>query len=102
MSAPAFRPGQRVRVRNLRKTGHVRTPAFIRGKTGIVDTFVGTFMNPEELAYGRSGGPAVHNYRVVFRQHDVWPDYAGSRDDRLFIEVYEHWLEPAAGASRGG
>lgn len=96
MGAPVFRPGQKVRVRDLRKTGHVRTPAYVRGKTGTVVQWVGSFLNPEDLAYGRTSGPAVHNYRIAFAQDDLWPDYAGSKADRLYIEIYEHWLTPEA------
>ena len=92
MSVPMFYPGQRVRVRNLKKSGHVRTPAYVRGKTGTVTAWIGAFLNPEDLAYGRTSGPAVHNYRIEFAQSHLWPDYAGEPEDRLFIEVYEHWL----------
>ena len=51
--------------------------------------------NPEELAFGRNGLPALPLYRVRFAQRAVWPDYAGSADDTVDIEIYEHWLEPA-------
>ena len=38
--------------------------------------------------------PALPLYRVRFRQKDVWPDYAGSREDVLEVEIFQHWLEP--------
>lgn len=92
MSRPRFRAGQRVRVLDLPKEGHVRTPGYVRGKSGTVTAWVGAFLNPEDLAYGRTAGPAVHNYRVEFAQSDLWPKYDGEAGDRLFIEIYEHWL----------
>ena len=93
-----FAPGQRVKVRRADPPGHVRTPRYIRGKTGIVERICGAFANPEALAYGLSGEPVRPLYRVRFRQDGVWPDYAGPCGDTVDIEIYEHWLEPAEGA----
>ena len=36
-------------------------------------------------------------YKVGFRQADLWSDYEGPDDDRLYADVYEHWLEPDEG-----
>ena len=52
-----FKPGERVRVIKAAPLGHVRTPWYIRGHTGIVERVCGAFPNPEELAYARSGEP---------------------------------------------
>jgi nitrile hydratase subunit beta len=90
-----FNAGDRVRVRVAYPLGHVRTPYYIRGKMGVVERDLGDSPNPEELAYGRSGLPAVPLYRVRFRQQDVWPDYAGGPDDTVDLEIHAHWLEPA-------
>lgn len=90
-----FDVGERVRVRVAFPPGHVRTPFYVRGKTGVVERVLGPFHNPEELAYGRRGGPPLPLYRVRFLQREVWPDYAGRDDDTVDVEVYQHWLEPA-------
>ncbi len=90
-----FGVGARVRVRVAFPPGHVRTPFYIRGKTGVVERILGPFRNPEELAYGRSGEPAQPLYRVRFLQREVWPEYTGSSADTVDIEIYQHWLEPA-------
>jgi nitrile hydratase len=82
-----------VRVRAAFPPGHVRTPFYIRGKTGVVERVLGVYRNPEELAYGRDGEPGAPLYRVRFLQHDVWPDYAGRPDDAVDVEIYQHWLE---------
>ena len=89
---PKFAAGTRVRVRKVDSQGHIRTPHYIRGKSGVVERFVGRFRNPEELAYGRSGEPKVALYRVRFAQSHVWPDYAGATGDTIDIDIYEHWL----------
>ena len=93
--APKCKPGDRVRVRRAAPPGHVRTPWYIRGRTGEIEWLCGAFANPEELAYNRDGMPAQPLYRVRFRQREVWPDYAGEERDTIEIEIYQHWLEEA-------
>lgn len=89
-----FRPGDAVHVRVAYPPGHLRTPHYIRGKTGEIERLCGEFATPEELAFGRDGLPRRPLYRVRFRQGDIWPDYEGSEGDTVDIEIYEHWLEP--------
>jgi nitrile hydratase subunit beta len=93
VTEPRFQPGERVRVMPAYPLGHVRTPYYIRGKTGTIERYCGSFPNPEELAQMRDGLPPVPLYRVRFRQRDVWPDYQGRPDDVLEVEIYQHWLE---------
>lgn len=90
-----FRAGDRVTVRDDYPIGHIRTPVYIRGKTGVVTQYFGAFKNPERLAIGRDGLPKKNLYEVRFRQTDIWPDYAGPPSDSLLIDIYEHWLERA-------
>ncbi len=96
-----FKPGDHVRVRFAAPPGHVRTPFFIRGRSGVVTEIMGAYHNPEELAYGRPGDPAIVLYRVRFKQTDVWSDYDGPAADSTVVDIYEHWLEPA-GQNTGG
>jgi nitrile hydratase len=74
--------------------GHIRTPAYLRGRTGIVERTLGAFGNPEQLAYGV---PAARQqlYRVRFTMAEIWGDAAENPDDTLDAEIYAHWLEPA-------
>lgn len=90
-----FHPGERVRVRRAYPPGHLRTPWYIRGHTGIVERMCGAYPNPEELAYARTGLPAQPLYRVRFLQREVWAGYRGNVQDSVDIELYQHWLEPA-------
>jgi hypothetical protein len=92
---PRFNVGDRVAVKPSDPPGHRRTPAYIRGRTGVIERVCGSFPNPEELAYGFDGEPRRVLYRVRFRQTDVWPDYRGPACDWIELEIYEHWLEPA-------
>jgi hypothetical protein len=88
-----FRTGQRVRVSARPHDGHHRTPAYIKGKVGIVERLHGEFTNPETRAYGDDGLPRQPLYLVGFEPPHVWPEY--DRSDRIFVDVYEHWLEAA-------
>jgi len=86
-------PGDRVRVREEQKLGHVRTPDYVKGKPGVVAARLGEFRNPEDLAYGGDGLPEKPLYKIGFAQADLWSDYDGSPNDILYIDIYEHWLE---------
>ena len=90
-----FQPGDRVKVLKAYPLGHVRTPFYIRGHTGTIERVCGAFPNPEELAQMRDGLPPLPLYRVRFLQKDVWPDYRGSAQDVLEVEIFQHWLQPA-------
>ena len=90
-----FKPGDRVRVRADDRPGHIRTPFYIRGKIGRVEKVHGEFLNPELLAYGRDGLPKRPLYLVAFNQTEVWNEYTTPSKDRLYVDIYEHWLELA-------
>jgi hypothetical protein len=92
--------GDAVQVLRTNPPGHRRTPYYIRGKPGIVERVCGEFPNPEELGHGFDGLPKKQLYRVRFRQQDLWPDYSGGDGDTVDVDVYEHWLIPAAKSHR--
>ena len=92
-----FQAGDPVRVRGSHPPGHLRTPYYIRGKTGVVERVLAEFGNPEELAFGRHDSPKTRLYRVRFEQPEVWGEYAGPASDTIDVELYEHWLEPIGG-----
>lgn len=94
-----FRVGDHVTVLELNKSGHIRTPFYVRHKTGVIVQDCGLFLNPEDLAIGITSGPVVKLYRVQFRQVDLWSDYKGPASDSLCIEIYDHWLAPAQAAA---
>ncbi len=88
--------GDRVRVANAHPPGHIRTPSFVRGLTGTVVRHFGAFPNPERLAYGMSGLPALDLYQVAFAMDDVWAgNGAYEPGDTVTADIYENWLEPA-------
>ncbi|WP_343032082.1 SH3-like domain-containing protein [Roseovarius bejariae] len=83
---------ERVRVKAMMPPGHVRTPAYLRGKEGVIERALGHFRNPEQLAYGL---PAEEKplYRVRFTMAEVWGEQAECPTDTLDAEIYAHWLE---------
>mgnify|MGYP001157183200 FL=1 len=89
-----FEIGDKVQIIESHPPGHRRTPRYIRGKTGVIERVCGAFPNPEELAYGFDGSPERVLYRVKFKQIDVWPNYVGSNQDLIEMEIFEHWLIP--------
>ncbi|HKA33026.1 MAG TPA: SH3-like domain-containing protein [Candidatus Binatia bacterium] len=89
-----FKPGDRVLVKMEDRPGHIRTPWYVRGKRGWIERVYGEFRNPESLAYGGDGLPKRPLYLVGFEQPQVWGKYEAAKD-KLFIDIYEHWLEPA-------
>ena len=90
-----FKPGDRVTVKFADRPGHIRTPWYIRGKAGRIEKVYGDFLNPESLAFGRDGLPKETLYLVAFNYAEVWGKPAGAKD-KVFVDIYDHWLEPAA------
>ena len=90
---PRFRVGDQVQVRVAFPPGHVRTPFYCRGKSGVIERLCGAFANPEELAYNRDGLPAQPLYRVRFTARELWGEDVGAVQDVIEIEIYQHWLD---------
>jgi nitrile hydratase len=87
-----FNKGDTVKVKIGSPDGHFRTPAYIQGKVGVVESICGSFKNPESLAYGGDGLPLQPLYTVLFMQTDVWRHYQGNPQDKILIDIYQHWL----------
>jgi nitrile hydratase len=88
-------PGTTVRVRDdwpeTRGPCHISTPHYLRGATGVVEKHLGTYPNPEDLAFARPA-PKLDLYHVRFAPAAIWPDATA---ESLVVELYESWLEPA-------
>jgi len=88
-----YKVGDAVMVAAENPAGNPRTPRYIRGKRGVVAEVCGPQPDPEKLGAGRLGVPFRMLYRVSFAQREVWPDYRGGPRDRVFVDLYEHWLK---------
>jgi nitrile hydratase len=94
-NAPArerFRPGDRVRMKPDYVPGHVRMPAYVRGKTGVVVSESPAYPFPDAHAHGVEAQDEP-TYDVRFRSEDLWPNSA----DRALIHVgvFQSYLERA-------
>jgi len=85
--------GQRVRVAARQHQGHHRAPGYLKGKSGRIERLHGSFTNPETRAYGSDGLPLQPLYLVSFDQSDMRLDERSRAHDRIYADVYEHWLE---------
>lgn len=94
MSAPRFEIGQRVRISDHTPPVHHRVPGYAKGQVGFVERVCGLHGEPEKFIRG-DGSPAQRIYRVSIPQNDLWASYRGNDGDKLEIEIFEHWLEPA-------
>jgi nitrile hydratase len=72
---------------------HIRTPHYLRGREGRVERVLGAFRNPEDLAFARPA-PLRVLYHVLFALPPIWGE--GRAGDQILVEIFEHWLEPAA------
>jgi hypothetical protein len=94
VNAPLFSVGQRVRIADRTPPVHHRVPAYAKGQVGVVERVCGLHGEPEKFIRG-DGKPAQRIYRVRIAQSELWRDYQGQDDDKLDIEIFEHWLEVA-------
>jgi nitrile hydratase len=85
-----FKLGDRVRVREDYVPGHVRMPAYIRGKTGTVVSESPAYPFPDAHAHGVESQDEP-TYDVRFRSEDLWPNSA----DRALVHagVFQSYLE---------
>ena len=91
---PIFKPGDAIRIRERKPVGHYRVPTYLRGKKGVVELVIEpTAVDNEEEGFGRNAGSRRHYYRIALPMTEIWPNYVGSPNDGLRIEVFETWIE---------
>ena len=91
--APArFKPGDKVRTKNINPISHTRLPRYARGHTGAIVRVVGCHVFPDSNAI--NGGEDPHwLYTVRFDGRELW----GEDSDpavKVCIEAWEPYLEP--------
>jgi nitrile hydratase subunit beta len=92
-AAPLFRPGDRVRARNLNPIGHTRLPRYVRGHLGVVERHNGAHVFPDSNAHGLGEDPH-HLYSVRFTARELWGVDAAERDS-ISLDLWEPYLERA-------
>ena len=91
---PRFKPGDRVRTRNIHPHGHTRLPRYARGQIGMVERVRGCHVYPDSVAAGEGERPAMALYRCL-----RWDANCGARTAipalTVSIDAFEPYLEPA-------
>ena len=91
--APAFKPGDAVRARNLNPTGHTRLPRYAKGKVGVIERHHGAHVLPDSNAHFHGEDPR-HLYTVRFTAAELWGAAPNARD-AVCIDLWEPYLERA-------
>ena len=89
---PLFALGGHVRCRLDGGSGHTRLPGYVRGRAGVIHAHHGGHVFADAAARGERRGE--HLYTVSFASSDLWPEAKGRRD-RVFVDLWESYLEPA-------
>jgi nitrile hydratase beta subunit len=91
--APArFKPGDRVRTKNIHPVTHTRLPRYARDKIGVVEAIRGSHVYPDTVAIGKGEDPQWL-YTVLFDGRELWGDSA-EPSLKVSIEAFEPYLEP--------
>jgi nitrile hydratase subunit beta len=88
-----FKPGDRVRMRNINPSTHTRLPRYVRGHEGVIEAVRGCHVYPDAVTTGRGEDPQWL-YTVAFSGSDLW---GADADPTLTVsvEAFEPYLEPA-------
>lgn len=90
--APAFSPGDRIRVRQINTTGHTRAPRYVRGQYGTIRAHYGAHVLPDRSVHGEKVG--VHLFSVRFSATELWGETAAANDS-VYLDLWEVYLEAA-------
>ncbi|MEO1106083.1 MAG: nitrile hydratase subunit beta [Pseudomonadota bacterium] len=90
--APAFKVGDRVRVKPMNPITHTRAPRYVRGHVGEVVRVHGVHVLPDTSAH-REGERPAGLYNVAFAATDLWGPDTTAAD--VHADLFEPYLEPA-------
>jgi nitrile hydratase len=97
-AAARFKPGDRVRTKNIHPETHTRLPRYARGKTGVIEALRGCHVFPDSVVIGEGENPQWL-YTVLFEGRELWGESAEPAL-KVSIEAFEPYLEPAVSESR--
>lgn len=92
-AAPRFKPGNKIRTRNMHPTSHTRLPRYLRGHVGEIVLLHGAHVFPDTNAHGKGENPQAL-YSVRFSAREVWGEARHPRDT-VSADLWESYLEPA-------
>jgi nitrile hydratase beta subunit len=92
-AAARFKPGDRVRARNIHPKSHTRLPRYVRGHIGVVERLHGAHVFPDSVVLGRGEDPQWL-YTVCFDGRALWGEDC-EPGVSVSVEAFEPYLEPA-------
>ena len=93
LASARFKPGDRVRAKNIHPTTHTRLPRYVRGHVGMIERLHGAHVFPDSTVLGKGEDPQWL-YTVCFDSHELW----GADADptvKVSIDAFEPYLEQA-------
>jgi len=88
----AFKPGDRVRTKNINPRTHTRLPRYVRGHVGTIDRVIGFHVFPDSNAQGLGENPQWL-YTVCFDGRELWGP-SGDPTSSVSVDAWESYLEP--------
>lgn len=88
-----FKPGDRVRMKNIHPTTHTRLPRYVRGHVGVVELLHGVHVFPDTAVLDKGDDPQWL-YTVRFDSRELWGDDADPTVT-VSIDAFEPYLDPA-------
>jgi len=88
-----FKPGDRVRAKNMNPPSHTRLPRYARGRVGVVEAVRGCHVFPDSVTTGGGENPQWL-YTVVFDGRELWGENADPTL-KVSVEAFEPYLETA-------
>jgi len=90
---PMFKPGDRVRAKNIHPATHTRLPRYTRGHIGVIERNNGYHVYPDSAAMEAGENPQWL-YTVVFDGRELWGDDADP-SLKVSVDAFEPYLEKA-------
>jgi nitrile hydratase len=87
----AFRPGDKVRMKNINPPAHTRLPRYVRGHVGEIERVIGCHVFPDSNANGTGENPQWL-YTVRFDGCELWGPQ-GDPTSTVSIDAWEPYLE---------
>jgi len=88
-SQARFKPGDRVRAKNIHPEGHTRLPRYVRGHSGEIVLVHGAHVYPDSNAKGLGEDPHWL-YAVTFSAKELW---GHDTADTVTLDLWEPYLE---------
>jgi nitrile hydratase len=88
-----YKPGDRVRAKNIHPVTHTRLPRYVRGHVGVVERVHGSHVFPDSAATGQGDNPQWL-YTVRFDGRELWGPEADPTV-KVSIDAFEPYLDPA-------